>query len=347
MEGPRHRRAHDRRRLRGSGGARARTCSAAASATTARRISCTWIPARFAPGAARTDRNRGQPAVAAGLDAVLAACSQQSNPATSRCPAAHARRSRRGNVCAELRALPPRKRRGSAQRLSEPGRLAGRARRSRRAGAWVLSQKRPAIVPAGRYPTQMLLFGWMKRRGRGRATDLYPLAFRQLRAAGRRRVGCEGAREMMAAAPPFMHWSSVAVPRELPAAIARLPSGWVIMGERQVLPGYCLLLPDPVVPHLNALDADAARAIPVRHGADRRCAAGHHRRPCASTTRSSAMSIRRCTRISFRATARSRRSTRTAQPWALDWNAAPLYSDAAARRFQTARRHGAAQAATP
>jgi mono/diheme cytochrome c family protein len=27
---------------------------------------------------------------------------------------------------------------------------------------WVLSQKRPATIPAGHYPTQMLLFGWMK-----------------------------------------------------------------------------------------------------------------------------------------------------------------------------------------
>jgi alcohol dehydrogenase (quinone), cytochrome c subunit len=27
---------------------------------------------------------------------------------------------------------------------------------------WVLSQKRPATIPAGRYPTQMLLFSWMK-----------------------------------------------------------------------------------------------------------------------------------------------------------------------------------------
>ena len=27
---------------------------------------------------------------------------------------------------------------------------------------WVLSQRRPASIPAGRYPTQMLLFGWMK-----------------------------------------------------------------------------------------------------------------------------------------------------------------------------------------
>ena len=40
-----------------------------------------------------------------------------------------------------------------------------------------------------------------------------------------------------------------------PALVARLPSGWAIMGERQVLPGYCLLLPDPVVPHLNVLAA--------------------------------------------------------------------------------------------
>ena len=38
-----------------------------------------------------------------------------------------------------------------------------------------------------------------------------------------------------------------------PGLIARLPSGWVVMGDPQVLPGYCLLLPDPVVPHLNAL----------------------------------------------------------------------------------------------
>ncbi|HKE97086.1 MAG TPA: hypothetical protein VKB34_22445 [Povalibacter sp.] len=38
-----------------------------------------------------------------------------------------------------------------------------------------------------------------------------------------------------------------------PTVIARLASGWAVMGSRQVLRGYCLLLPDPVVPHLNAL----------------------------------------------------------------------------------------------
>jgi diadenosine tetraphosphate (Ap4A) HIT family hydrolase len=39
------------------------------------------------------------------------------------------------------------------------------------------------------------------------------------------------------------------------ALVARMPSGWAIMGERQVLAGYCLLLADPVVPHLNVLTA--------------------------------------------------------------------------------------------
>jgi diadenosine tetraphosphate (Ap4A) HIT family hydrolase len=38
-----------------------------------------------------------------------------------------------------------------------------------------------------------------------------------------------------------------------PTLIARMPSGWAVMGDPQVLAGYCLLLPDPVVPHFNAL----------------------------------------------------------------------------------------------
>jgi diadenosine tetraphosphate (Ap4A) HIT family hydrolase len=44
-----------------------------------------------------------------------------------------------------------------------------------------------------------------------------------------------------------------------PTVIARLTSGWAVLGDPQVIPGYCLLLPDPVVPHLNAL-AGSARA---------------------------------------------------------------------------------------
>ena len=38
-----------------------------------------------------------------------------------------------------------------------------------------------------------------------------------------------------------------------PTVVTRLPSGWVVIGDVQFLPGYCLLLADPVVPSLNDL----------------------------------------------------------------------------------------------
>jgi diadenosine tetraphosphate (Ap4A) HIT family hydrolase len=44
---------------------------------------------------------------------------------------------------------------------------------------------------------------------------------------------------------------------ELDRVILRLKSGWAVMGESQVQPGYCLLYSDPVVPHLNALEGPA------------------------------------------------------------------------------------------
>ncbi len=43
---------------------------------------------------------------------------------------------------------------------------------------------------------------------------------------------------------------------ELPNLVCQVRSGWLIMGASQVVKGYCLLLPDPVVPHLNAMDAE-------------------------------------------------------------------------------------------
>jgi diadenosine tetraphosphate (Ap4A) HIT family hydrolase len=46
-----------------------------------------------------------------------------------------------------------------------------------------------------------------------------------------------------------------------PTLITRMPSGWAVMGDPQVLRGYCLLLPDPVVPHLNAMPPEAQSAF--------------------------------------------------------------------------------------
>jgi len=40
---------------------------------------------------------------------------------------------------------------------------------------------------------------------------------------------------------------------ENPTVLCQMESGWAVLGARQVLNGYCLLLPDPVPPDLPAL----------------------------------------------------------------------------------------------
>ena len=45
----------------------------------------------------------------------------------------------------------------------------------------------------------------------------------------------------------------------LPRVVARMSAGWAVLGDPQILPGYCLLLPDPVVPDLNAIVGLARR----------------------------------------------------------------------------------------
>lgn len=46
---------------------------------------------------------------------------------------------------------------------------------------------------------------------------------------------------------------------ENPSVLCQMPSGWAVIGDQQFIPGYCLLLADPVVPDLNSLTG-AARA---------------------------------------------------------------------------------------
>jgi diadenosine tetraphosphate (Ap4A) HIT family hydrolase len=41
-----------------------------------------------------------------------------------------------------------------------------------------------------------------------------------------------------------------------PTVICQMPSGWAVIGDRQFMPGYSLLLPDPVVPDLNVLTGE-------------------------------------------------------------------------------------------
>lgn len=112
-----------------------------------------------------------------------------------------------------------------------------------------------------------------------------------------------------------------------PAAAARLRSGWVVMGERQVLEGYCLLLPDPVVDHLNVLEG----AERVRFLEDM-ALTGDAVLACTGALRVN-YAVFGNVEPALHAHVFPRRAdesaaTRTAQPWALDWNAAPLYSEA-------------------
>lgn len=41
-----------------------------------------------------------------------------------------------------------------------------------------------------------------------------------------------------------------------PTVVCWVPSGWVVLCDTQFLTGYALLLPDPVVPDLNALSLE-------------------------------------------------------------------------------------------
>jgi diadenosine tetraphosphate (Ap4A) HIT family hydrolase len=41
-----------------------------------------------------------------------------------------------------------------------------------------------------------------------------------------------------------------------PYVICRMASGWLVIGDVQPLPGYCVLLADPVVESLNAMTRD-------------------------------------------------------------------------------------------
>jgi mono/diheme cytochrome c family protein len=100
----------------------------------------------------------------AAMLATVGACSQSSAPSVARSAGAPAGPADRGAVLYTQICVSCHREKGegvpnvypslagSAAVMGDPIELA----------QWVLSQKRPATIPAGRYPTQMLLFGWMK-----------------------------------------------------------------------------------------------------------------------------------------------------------------------------------------
>jgi diadenosine tetraphosphate (Ap4A) HIT family hydrolase len=113
---------------------------------------------------------------------------------------------------------------------------------------------------------------------------------------------------------------------QYPAMVAKMPSGWVVMGERQVFAGYCLLIPDPVVPHLNALEVDARRQFL----SDMALAGDALMAATAALRINYAMfgNVEPALHAHlFPRYLDEPSATRSAQPWALDWSLAPAYSD--------------------
>ena len=108
------------------------------------------------------------------------------------------------------------------------------------------------------------------------------------------------------------------------ACVTAVQSGWVIMAERQVTVGYCLLLPDPVVGHLNDLSAErrmeflgdmgklgdvllqVTGAVRINYAIFGNVEPALHMH-------------------AFPRYADEAEPARTSQPWALDWSAAPLF----------------------
>ena len=109
--------------------------------------------------------------------------------------------------------------------------------------------------------------------------------------------------------------------------VAKMSSGWVVMGERQVFAGYCLLIPDPVVPHLNALEAAARRQFL----SDMALVGDALMAATAALRINYAMfgNVEPALHAHlFPRYADEPPATRSAQPWALEWSVAPEYSDA-------------------
>ena len=119
--------------------------------------------------------------------------------------------------------------------------------------------------------------------------------------------------------------------------IARLFSGWAVFGAQQFVRGYALLLPDPVVPNLNALGARERIAFLSD----------------MSRLGDALLKVTGATRINYAIFGNQvpalhahvipryldePEGLRTAQPWAYDWSAAPVFDRTACQELASSLR---------
>ena len=200
------------------------------------------------------------------------------SPRTAAAAQQHRGGCRRTNLQWELHRMPSARRAGHSRGVSESGGIARDARRSERPSL-VGDQGAAAAFDAGGKISNGHAAVRLDEGPRcGRSIQLSAFEFRKFGAPGRaaswprRSADWRIANERRAHAQDrpgdghSSHGGALPGGRLSRARSRRLPSGWVVMGERQVFPGYCLLLPDPVVDHLNALRSDRLGAILGRYG---------------------------------------------------------------------------------
>jgi diadenosine tetraphosphate (Ap4A) HIT family hydrolase len=122
-----------------------------------------------------------------------------------------------------------------------------------------------------------------------------------------------------------------------PTLIAKLPSGWAVMGDPQVIRGYCLLLPDPVVPNLNALTGTWRAQFLVDMG-NLGDAVLH---ATAALRINYAIFGNQDPALHAHVIPRRRdepEAVRTSHPWAYDWSKAPAYDTVRDRELQNSIR---------
>jgi len=130
-----------------------------------------------------------------------------------------------------------------------------------------------------------------------------------------------------------------------PTLLGRCASGWAVFGHQQFVQGYLLLLPDPVVPDLNALTAESRSQflLDMAHLGDALMR--------ATTPVRINYAIFGNVEPALHAHVIPRYRTEpegmlTAHPWIYDWNAAPLFDPVASAPLIKALRAELAQLGT-
>ena len=127
--------------------------------------------------------------------------------------------------------------------------------------------------------------------------------------------------------------------------LGRCASGWAVFGHQQFVHGYLLLLPDPVVPDLNALTQERRSQflLDMSHLGDALMATTSSVRINYAIfgNQEPALHAHVIPRYSSEPA-----HLRTLHPWSYDWNAAPAFDPKAAAALMQALRAELAQLGT-